>query len=40
LWGIIQAEEQIQRIKDIVDPAERAKVEEAEFNYLVSANSI
>lgn len=38
LWGVIQAEEQIQRIKDIADPEERAKVEAAEFNYLVSPN--
>lgn len=36
LWGIIQAEEQIQRVKTITDPEERAKVEAAEFDYLVS----
>ncbi|KAJ9094912.1 hypothetical protein QFC19_007768 [Naganishia cerealis] len=34
LWGVIQAEEQIQRTKDIEDEEERAKILAAEFDYL------
>jgi hypothetical protein len=33
---MVQAEEQIQRTKDVKDEEERAKLLEAEFDYLVS----
>ncbi|KAJ9127095.1 hypothetical protein QFC24_001330 [Naganishia onofrii] len=34
LWGMVQAEEQIQRTKDVENEEERARLLEAEFDYL------
>ncbi|KAJ9122437.1 hypothetical protein QFC22_001862 [Naganishia vaughanmartiniae] len=34
LWGMVQAEEQIQRTKDVKDEEERAKLLASEFDYL------